>query len=244
MKSLLIILLMSGIILPGYQNSETDKFIFPDLKSFYEPPAGKLNVKKMQQTFYNPFLIGKGSKFYTLFSGGEEPPYTYINFMDDEAHGYKGKIYETDIEIFTDTAQTISGRFLDFDHPKSDNSMEAIPVYLFNPSDKTTSVSTGSGFFMVQEAKNEQGEWKPIEYKVYPGCGLSYADFVLEPRYYLVTFAYKYYGDFETELRIVLKKNEKLYYSKPFKGSINRSQFLIPKEAQADSMSFIRAGFP
>lgn len=122
--------------------------------------------------------------------------------------------------------------------------VEGIPVYIMNFTDSTTSVDREASPSIIQEAKNKNGEWMPIEYTTHGFCGNGYSEFVLEPDYFLVTFVYKYYGDFETELRIKLRNNNKIFYSKPFRGSINLSQFAIPDEILKDSLSlFFRPDF-
>ncbi|RPD91807.1 hypothetical protein EGM88_14060 [Aureibaculum marinum] len=106
------------------------------------------------------------------------------------------------------------------------NYVKAYPVFIRNPSKDTIHIDNQDGaLFLIQEAKNKMGEWKPIEYWIYSTCGNSYAYTSLGPDDILILKKVKYKGTFETEMRLKLRTNNKLVYSKPFKGLINIEQF-------------------
>ena len=106
------------------------------------------------------------------------------------------------------------------------NYVKAYPVFIRNTSKDTIHIDNQDGaLFLIQEAKNKMGEWKPIEYWIYSTCGNSYAYTSLGPNDILTLKKVKYKGTFETEMRLKLRTNNKLVYSKPFKGSINTEQF-------------------
>lgn len=63
---------------------------------------------------------------------------------------------------------------------------------------------------MSQEyKKGKNGEWRPIEYQTYGFCGNGYWDYILKPNYYFNTLFPKYYGDFQIELRLKFRNNNK-----------------------------------
>lgn len=108
--------------------------------------------------------------------------------------------------------------------------VKALPIYIVNQTKKSIFISEqDSRLMFIQEAKNKKGKWQPIEYFRFSNCGNSYGDYLLRPNYYLMVKAYKYKGEFETLLRIKMISDTNTVYSKPFKGSINLSQFKIVK---------------
>ncbi len=84
--------------------------------------------------------------------------------------------------------------------------------------------------FLIQEAKNKQGEWKPIEYWEYSTCGNSYLTETLKPNGFLETKSIAYSGNYETEIRFKWLHNHQVYYTNPIKGAVHTSQFLIPED--------------
>jgi hypothetical protein len=82
---------------------------------------------------------------------------------------------------------------------------------------------------LIQEAKDENGEWKAIEYVSYSWCGNSYYQVKVKPSEIIKVNCKKYIGNFNTEIRFKLLQNEKEYYSNIIKGNINISQFNIPE---------------
>jgi hypothetical protein len=102
----------------------------------------------------------------------------------------------------------------------------AFPVYVINRSTKSSSIRffDGGNSDMIQEAKDKNGNWRPIEYLTYGWCGNGHGDFLIPPDSYYIIAACKYSGDFKTELRVRMQKGDKVYYSNSYKGQINLSQ--------------------
>ncbi|CAG5082631.1 hypothetical protein [Parvicella tangerina] len=100
-------------------------------------------------------------------------------------------------------------------------------AYLVNTTDTTFNAERQDGsLIMIQEAQNKEGDWQPIEYWIYSGCGNSYFNpLVLEPHEYAEVAIVKYHGKFETKMRLKFKYDKNIMYSQPFNGSINLSQF-------------------
>jgi hypothetical protein len=102
-------------------------------------------------------------------------------------------------------------------------------VYVVNKTSESISIATQDwSLFLIQEAKNKNGEWKPVEYWQYSTCGNSYLSENIEPNEILKTESVIYFGDFKTEIRFKLLNNDQIYYSNSIHGFVNISQFSIP----------------
>lgn len=121
--------------------------------------------------------------------------------------------------------------FLGKYYSPSTNMAEGYPVLIENISDSTWNIDTQEGWvFMIQEAKNEQGEWKPIEYIDYRAvCGNSFWSEKLPPKHYLISKIYRYDGKFSTKLRVRFVTENQIFISNEFPGKINPSQFEVPE---------------
>jgi hypothetical protein len=79
---------------------------------------------------------------------------------------------------------------------------------------------------MIQEALNAKGEWAPIEYWTYSGCGNSYFSPLVLPQGQLALIPVRRYsGPFRTKLRLKWKNGTRTLYSDSFEGSIEPGQF-------------------
>jgi len=112
---------------------------------------------------------------------------------------------------------------------KSNDSLYSI--YIFNKTTDSIKISIQDWhLFLIQEAKNENGDWKPIEYWKYSWCGNSYLSNKLEPNGILKTESKVYSGNFETQIRFKLLNDDKVFYSNSMAGYVNLSQFKIPND--------------
>ncbi len=112
---------------------------------------------------------------------------------------------------------------------KSNDSLYSI--YVYNKTSDSLKISTQDwSLFLIQEAKNQNGDWKPIEYWMYSWCGNSYLSDKLEPNGILKTESKVYNGNFETQIRFKLLNDNKVYYSNSMTGFVNLSQFDIPND--------------
>lgn len=129
-----------------------------------------------------------------------------------------GDIYESEIN------------FLSKYYKPSDHMVQGYPVMIQNISDSLKSIETQEGWiYMIQEAIDPDGQWKPIEYIDYSVvCGASRGASKLIPGEYLISKIYKYSGNFKTKLRIRFSTHKEVYFSNEFVGSIDLSQFEIP----------------
>lgn len=106
-----------------------------------------------------------------------------------------------------------------------------ISIYLKNNTKDSLDISKQDWhLFLIQEAKNKNGEWKPIEYWNYSWCGNSYLSENIESQKIIKTETKKYNGTFETDIRFKFLINSEVFYSNQLKCKIDITQFEIPKE--------------
>lgn len=104
-------------------------------------------------------------------------------------------------------------------------------IYVFNKTTDSIKISSQDWhLFLIQEAKNQNGVWKPIEYWKYSWCGNSYLSDKLEPNGILKTESKVYSGNFETQIRFKLLNDNRVYYSNSTTGFVNLKQFEIPND--------------
>lgn len=105
-------------------------------------------------------------------------------------------------------------------------------VFILNNTDKIKTIENQDGsLYLIMEAKDENGYWKPIEYWQRSWCGNSYLSQKLNPNELIKSKTNSYKGTFKTEIRYKFLFENVIYYSNIIKGSINKSQFIIPEIA-------------
>ncbi len=118
--------------------------------------------------------------------------------------------------------------------------VQSFPVYIANPTSKTRVLEVqDSRLIMIAEALDENYEWKPIEYHIFSWCGNSYADVKIEGESFVMTDVYNYKGNFKTRMRLKLKNEEEIIYSKPIVAFINEGQFDKPKNLRLKESNFL-----
>lgn len=112
--------------------------------------------------------------------------------------------------------------------------VKAYPVFVYNNSNNSNyfknygnySNPNSKVFPMIQEAKDKNGIWKPIEFSediiLSPEGNLYYE---LLPKNFLVTSIIKYKGDYKTKIRVKIVIGKEIFYSNEINGTINYSQF-------------------
>lgn len=164
------------------------------------------------------------------------------DFKEEEKHLKKFK-WDTvfpkyDFKIIIDTSYTIAAKGFEYknlgftedgrmDYAKVfallKDYVECYPLLIYNNGNKT---SYSHNIRLIQEAKDQDGKWKPIEYFAnYPSCIPNPFCNVHQPQKYSALSIIKYHGDFKTKLRVKVKIGEYIYYSNEIVGSINHSQF-------------------
>ncbi len=97
----------------------------------------------------------------------------------------------------------------------------AHPVFMYNLTKKKQNIGFGDLLYMVLEAKNDKGKWKPIEKQDYYFCGTGINTSILGENQVCVSSVYKYSGGFKTKLRLRHLGN----YSNEFEGYVNLDEF-------------------
>jgi hypothetical protein len=113
---------------------------------------------------------------------------------------------------------------------------------LVNTSAQIQKLATQDGsLIMIQEAKNTQGKWQPIEYWNFDwGMGATFGTLDLPAQHLVLFTAPQYKGNFATEIRFKLKMDEQtIFYSETFKTKISPSQFRIAEQAKNRKISYL-----
>jgi hypothetical protein len=105
-------------------------------------------------------------------------------------------------------------------------------AHLANHTDTTVSIFTFVNYFyVIQEAKDQNGVWRPIEViNEYVDCGTGvFHRTELRPHEYIEIYIRRYCGEFHTKLRIKLLTWDQILISEEFDGFINPEQFDLSK---------------
>lgn len=107
------------------------------------------------------------------------------------------------------------------------DTFEYFTGYLINNTDSTVKLTRQDGsLIMIQEALDEEGEWKPIEHWVPSRCGNSYFHpLYIDSGEYVIIPIRKYKGSFKTKIRLKFVYKREVHFSDSFDASINKSQF-------------------
>lgn len=84
--------------------------------------------------------------------------------------------------------------------------------------------------YMLQEAMDKNGLWKPIEYWESSDCGNSFGQIKIEPKGIIETKTIEYQGVFKTKIRFKLSENDKVFYSNSLNGTIHPNKLIEPAD--------------
>lgn len=109
---------------------------------------------------------------------------------------------------------------------------EKISVFVQNNTTEIIWLSHQDGqIYILQEAMDKNGLWKPIEYWESSDCGNSYGAIKMGPNGIIETKSTQYHGSFKTKIRFKLSTDENLfYYSNTLDGSINPNKLIMPND--------------
>ncbi|MCU7615985.1 hypothetical protein NZ698_02145 [Chryseobacterium sp. PBS4-4] len=94
---------------------------------------------------------------------------------------------------------------------------------------------------LIQEAKDQSGTCKPIEFWQSSTCGNSYYLQNIKSSEIIKTNSKAYQGNFQTDVRFKLKNNGKIYYSNSIQGNIDLSQFKLSETIKQNrSYTFVK----
>jgi hypothetical protein len=101
--------------------------------------------------------------------------------------------------------------------------IKCYPLLIYNMEKKSSYIRR---IRLIQQAKNENGNWKPIEFLYSPpSCLVDNYFYKFKPSKYLAIPLIKYHGKFKTKLRVKVQINDCYYYSNEIEGFINKGQF-------------------
>jgi hypothetical protein len=111
------------------------------------------------------------------------------------------------------------------------NDSENISVFVQNNTTEIISLlHQDNQIYILQEAMDKNGLWKPIEYWESSDCGNSFGQINIESKGIIETKSTKYQGSFKTKIRFKLSTDEKLFYSNTLDGSINPNKLIMPND--------------
>lgn len=111
------------------------------------------------------------------------------------------------------------------------NDDRKISVYIQNNTSDAISLSHQDySIYILQEAMDKNGLWKPIEYWESSNCGNSFGEIKIEPNEIIQTKSTKYSGNYKTKIRFKLSANNKVYYSNSLNGTINPNKLISPND--------------
>ena len=153
--------------------------------------------------------ITKGKGFDNYLYRGSGKGVSYERMMNDR-----------NFKVYVDTTQTVAIE------DEKETTCKAYPVFLVNETKRDLYLNLEDGkVTMIQEAKDENGNWQPIEEWWYSDCGNSDYMVTFRPRKVGMTRIRQYDGSFETELRVKIGTGTgDFIYSHTFRGRINKSQ--------------------
>lgn len=157
----------------------------------------------------------------------------YQNFYDTKQNDANAP------QVIVDTNQVLSMALSRYRFKSDDDEEEewwmkyykSYPVFIVNRKDTLSLIGLQDGSVMaIQEAKDSNGAWQPVEYWVHSWCGNSYYDIKLYKNEFILVKIPIYQGIFKTELRLRVSIKGKIIYSNSFWGSVNPAQFQKPAE--------------
>lgn len=194
---------------------------------------------------YQIFYIGEAKKSYTLPSRALAE---FVPLYTDTGR-YSTRYTNKTISIFVDTALDISKK-LEFRHEITDSvkkeanrayfkvdsvkHYKAYPIFITNLSDSLMFLGQHNYInHMVREAKDEQGQWKPLEQAVrYWDCNKCRLVY-LKPKQVLVAKMMRFTGNFKTECRLRFGTGENVVYSNTFVEYIDKRALVAPDSTKA-----------
>ncbi|MGC4040601.1 MAG: hypothetical protein QM710_07420 [Flavobacterium sp.] len=103
------------------------------------------------------------------------------------------------------------------------DNVECYPLLIYNNGNKP---AYNKRIRFIQEAKDTDGKWKPIEFFAeVPSCIPNIVFYEYLPKKYSMLSIIKYHGGFKTKIRVKMELGRYIYYSNEIAGHINKTQF-------------------
>jgi hypothetical protein len=132
------------------------------------------------------------------------------------------------ITITIDTSRIVGspmGVWEYYKKPEYRNEKMSYPAFIENLSTDTLNIGFGDILPLIIEAKDTEGNWRPIQRPFIYDCGTGLTEFILSPGQIAITTMKIYEGDFKTKLRLVFEYSNMIIFSNEIVGQINSGQF-------------------
>lgn len=207
----------------GTSSAQYSLVKFPDsIKSsnkYYSPAAAQITCTWYWGilTIGQPFDSLTWDPYYKT-----QPAYTIDPILQSQHQ--KGD----DVTLLIDTIQEVDYYNCFSSKEEAKSAFKGLPVYITNLSEREITIKHPKyRLNVIQEALDKEGKWAPIEALPASNTVIPLTVHTLKRGQFIVSVIFKYRGDFPTLLRLKLTSGDKIYYSNPFKGSINYSQIIL-----------------
>lgn len=113
------------------------------------------------------------------------------------------------------------------------NNNGQMQVWIINNTQESVSFQVWSNEFMcIMEALTKQGQWMPIEYRIFYGCWIG-TDLFPRGKWFPPKTANSFVttipnkGDYKTKIRFKILGSDRYYYSNSFEGKIDYCSFVM-----------------
>ncbi|MBX2876284.1 MAG: hypothetical protein KTR30_29460 [Saprospiraceae bacterium] len=109
---------------------------------------------------------------------------------------------------------------------RNDKTRAYLPAFIFNETPNPQYL-VGMDWqpWHIIEAKDTQGNWRPIQISIPSDCGTQMGFLKLKPQEFCILNLPVFVGDFATELRLRIRNGKQIMVSNSFPAKINQSQF-------------------
>jgi hypothetical protein len=225
-----------AVLLSGYDRSGSNAahraFRFPVVADTFHHELQERWAKEVSTASYHPLYLGPwsdtihadhGLDMWRRRDDPDDP--AGVCFVHDRA-GEPGSPYKrpsrNDLTLIVDTTRIIANQAAESLSRRSDlGAFKAYPVLMINSGRDTVYVGYGDFLRVIMEARDAEGEWRPIETRYVYRCGTGVMSIVLPPAFVALTSAPIYHGSFTTECRLRSGKT----VSNVFRACIDPGQF-------------------
>lgn len=192
------------------------------LKDKFENELKKDTASEMTEAQFSPVYIG------------EMQPEISLTYKTDkignrtEFWDKYGRPEKDEIVITIDSTRTIGspmGVWEYYKKPEYRNEKISYPVFIENTNKDTLTIGFGDILPIIIEAKDENGNWKPIQTPFFYDCGTGLTEFYLAPKQIALTTMKIFDGNFKTKLRLSYEMGDQKFLSNEIIGQINLEQF-------------------
>lgn len=185
--------------------------------------------KKEETNRLKLFVDASNPDFHSHFLSEREklppPPPIGLDILDSI---YVDSIGRYDY-VMNETGDSLVNDYTNIIEKKQKFHYKSYPFFLFNSSEEDITVSNpiSGDIYVILEALDKEGMWKPVEYWEQHRflCGTGHMDYNLSSKTFLVGAFKRFQGGFYTKLRMKLNTSGAVLYSNVFEDSIDYRQF-------------------